>query len=289
MYFNEAYLSPLPKWLHWHAMHQDTISDVSKTLAQNSLITSSDLTKALLLHLPRFTPNELIHDKQIWEEGCRLSQILKEKRAAFPITAEKSLQFERAKLFVAECRDDLAQQIYETFHYIGSCRKGIVHLGLFHASNPSIPVSVLTLSEMDVGHMKTWFSSPEEERKAVILSRAFSFDWAPRNSMSFLLSYARKWLHAAFPEVEQAFTYINPNLGFTGASYRAAGWEPFATKTTRYRYQSGHYLTYRCYETLSEQERATISQSQFDLSPLVVFKVALKAKQRRDHGSQELH
>ena len=45
-------------------------------------------------------------------------------------------------------------------------------------------------------------------------------------------------------------TYVNPNLGFTGASYEASNWVYFAREeNTRYSYLDGYYVTDRVLES----------------------------------------
>jgi len=46
--------------------------------------------------------------------------------------------------------------------------------------------------------------------------------------------------------VTDLVTYVNPNMMFTGGSYRASGWRPIGEEPgTRYRYLDARYITDR--------------------------------------------
>ena len=48
------------------------------------------------------------------------------------------------------------------------------------------------------------------------VSRVYSFDSAPFNAISFLLSRVRHHIRKTCPEVRLLSTAVDPNLGFTG-------------------------------------------------------------------------
>jgi hypothetical protein len=46
--------------------------------------------------------------------------------------------------------------------------------------------------------------------------------------------------------VTDLLTYVNPNMGFRGTSYRASGWQLLGIESgTKYRYIDGRYITDR--------------------------------------------
>ena len=55
-----------------------------------------------------------------------------------------------------------------------------------------------------------------------MISRVFAFDWAPRKLISDLLARTERSHLAVHEDVRILLTYLNPSMGFTGASYRAA-------------------------------------------------------------------
>jgi hypothetical protein len=118
---------------------------------------------------------------------------------------------------------------------------------------------------------------------ARVVSRVFVFEGAPRNSISYLLSrVAREERHLG---VTDLLTYVNPNMMFSGSSYRASGWRQLGSEPgTTYRYLDGRYITDRelasrygargdeGYKYLLGQRFA---KSVMPLAPLLVFHTSL--------------
>lgn len=78
------------------------------------------------------------------------------------------------------------------------------------------------------------------------ISRVFAVDNAPANSISTLLSRVRTWVRRNRPETTLLTTVVDPNLGFSGSSYRAANWQPWMTiKARPYLYHHGRFVTPR--------------------------------------------
>src|SRR5207245_11774724 len=105
-------------------------------------------------------------------------------------------------------------------------------------------VALAAFSPFDLSHVSGLL--PTTEARVMVLSRVFVFDWAPRNCVSYLLAKARSWIEEEVPSTAMLLTYVNPNVGFTGASYRASGWVSFAEEEpTVYAYVDGLYTTER--------------------------------------------
>ena len=104
-----------------------------------------------------------------------------------------------------------------------------------------------------------------------MVSRVFAFDWAPRNVISFLLARTEE-SEAMNRNVKMLLTYLNPNMGFNGASYKAANWMEVGLETgTRYAYLRGDYITDRRLSSLPLWERHLVQFSQMRLLPLQVL------------------
>jgi len=110
----------------------------------------------------------------------------------------------------------------------------------------------------------------------------FAFSGSPKNTISFLLS---RVAHVeANRGVTDLVTYVNPNMGFKGVSYRASAWQLLGNESgTTYRYLDGRYITDRhlakdfgrCddlgYRTLLGTRFAV---SRMQLNPLLIFGIA---------------
>jgi hypothetical protein len=78
------------------------------------------------------------------------------------------------------------------------------------------------------------------------VSRVYSFDVAPPNAISFLLAKVRQVIRREIPSVQLLTTAVDPNLGFVGASYRAANWQQWMSIEARpYLYVDGIYASPR--------------------------------------------
>jgi hypothetical protein len=78
------------------------------------------------------------------------------------------------------------------------------------------------------------------------ISRVYSCDTAPVNAISYLLARVRAAMRLMEPDAKLLTTVVDPNLGFTGASYRAANWQQWITVSPRpYLYQNSVYVSPR--------------------------------------------
>jgi len=95
------------------------------------------------------------------------------------------------------------------------------------------------------------------------------------------MSRVRALLRRIEPHVSLLLTYLNPNVGFTGASYKADNWVLFGEENdTRYLYLDGDYKTDRFFwerfgssnfEVLTRMLGERVTRSSYSLAPLQVF------------------
>jgi hypothetical protein len=114
---------------------------------------------------------------------------------------------------------------------------------------------------------------------ARVLSRVFAFEGSPRNSISYMLSRAA--VEESCLGVTDLVTYVNPNMGFAGSSYRASGWNLLGTEPgTKYRCIDERYMTDReltaKYGKTDDAGYSSILGNRFSasvmpLKPLLVF------------------
>ena len=114
------------------------------------------------------------------------------------------------------------------------------------------------------------------------VSRVYSFDVAPANAISYLLGKVRSAIRQEVPSLQVLTTAVDPNLGFTGSSYRSANWQQWMSITARpYLYVDGLYASPRQLRSrfgganlaqLSADNRAhRFEQSRFRLLDSVIF------------------
>ena len=297
-----------PAWATLRARIDGLVTVAAKEAAFAIGVSERDLLKQLWLHLPRFSPSEIDEPRCIREEARRLAERLLRLRAPFahwesqpdrasPIVmchsssglrngAGLKLGGQKAgatvrTLHFATCADEVARVIHERFHYIGSFRRGH-HLGLFPSEGATIPLAMLTLSPMDIRNLDSIYPTADDRSRVLVLSRLFAFDRAPRNSISYLMGQAFRWIHAELPEIDMLLTYLNPNLGFTGAAYQASNWSAFVDVPTRYAYLAGNYITYRTLLSLPAARRRAVRYSQYELEPLKILRYGLARRLHPD-------
>lgn len=190
------------------------------------------------------------------------------------VVSPRDLQF-------VEVASDEATRITRTFHYLRSPRIGGRAYGL---STPSGVIIALAVSSvLDVEGILTLLKEARRPIRPRIVSRLFVFEDAPKNSISYLL--ARASAHERRFGTTDLVTYVNPNMGFTGVSYRASGWTLLGDEPgTRYKYVDGRYITDReLSATFGTSEDGALHRmlgSRFGatsmrLSPLLIFRTEI--------------
>jgi hypothetical protein len=193
----------------------------------------------------------------------------------YAVPSPQSLRF-------GEITADQARIVTERFHYLRSPRSDGHAYGL-SADDGSL-VAICVLSPLDVPHLQHLLRSRgRSPTRAQVVSRVFVFEGAPKNCISYLLS------RCAHEErrhgVTDLVTYVNPNMGFTGVSYRASGWSLLGEEPgTTYRYLDNRYITDRELERRFQRHGDAayhrmlgekFAVSIMPLQPLLIFHSAL--------------
>jgi hypothetical protein len=136
-----------------------------------------------------------------------------------------------------------AHDIMHRFHYLRSPRTDGRAYGL--STDTARLVALCVSSPLDVALLGGLLARQNRQvETARVVSRVFAFEGAPNNAISYMLSRAGREENKL--GVTDFVTYVNPNMGFTGSSYRASGWQLLGTEPgTKYRYLDGRYITNR--------------------------------------------
>jgi len=136
-----------------------------------------------------------------------------------------------------------AHDVMQRFHYLRSPRTDGRTYGL--STDAGCLVALCVSSPLDVRHLYDLLvAHGRSSQLARVISRVFVFEGAPNNCISYLLSRAARVERRL--GVTDFVTYVNPNMGFTGSSYRASGWQLLGDEPgTTYRYLDGRYTTDR--------------------------------------------
>jgi hypothetical protein len=171
-----------------------------------------------------------------------------------------------------------ADRIMERYHYLRSARTDGRAYALFTDLDEIGAVAIS--SPLDVRHIQQLLAeTTTRARRARVISRVFVFEGSPANSISYLLARVARSEREC--DVSDLVTYVNPNVGFTGVSYRASGWTNLGVEAgTKYRYIDQRYITSRRLEsmfgahddqTYSELLGPRFGVSTMQLAPLLLF------------------
>jgi len=243
----------------------------------------NELLLQLSLHLPRLPNDKRKNSNCVLGEAERLARHLYELRKDYLDRVPRK-PAQTNSLDDYECDyvpASVAQAILERFHYLLSFRPGSIHLGLRDRVTDCWPVAIVSLSRFDLYNIQRSLPENVVPTSVLVVSRVFAFSAAPPNSISFFMSRARELLRRIEPNVSLLLTYLNPNVGFTGASYKADNWVLFGEENdTRYLYLDGNYKTDRFFwEQFGSSDFAILTRilgdrltrSRSVLAPLQIF------------------
>jgi hypothetical protein len=171
-----------------------------------------------------------------------------------------------------------AKDVMQRFHYLRSSRTDGRVYGLRTPTGSLVAICVS--SALDVPFLCELLEAQgRSAQRARVVSRVFAFEGAPENTISYLLSRAGR--AECRLGVSDLVTYVNPNMGFTGISYRASAWRLLGHEAgTSYRYLDNRYVTDRVLASEFGRHEDQIYRrmlgerfavSKMHLAPLVVF------------------
>lgn len=200
-----------------------------------------------LLHLPRVASDEGWVTRWQAEREVRISaeRLRSEARAARAyVPVDK---FPLCDLAFEEIDSSRAAPVITSLHYLRSVRPGSRYFALVDPVKKR-PVSICAISQLQWKCVarEIWAQFAISPDRAWDVSRVYSVKDAPLNAISSLLSKVRTYVRHNVSSAELLITAVDPNLGFTGASYRAANWKQWMTVKARpYLYEDGGYVSPR--------------------------------------------
>jgi hypothetical protein len=248
------------------------------------LPSSRDVLLQSLLHLPRIAACDgTVDTDETTAEINRLRALRADELAPLRMLAQPpTIAPTLHDLTIDVIHAAEAEPILGTFHYLRSFRSDSVTIG---ATYEDRIVALCSISPLDLPLIaeRLPVGGPAE---VAVISRVFAFDWAPRNVVSYLFARVEKAGVVRGSNVRLLMTYLNPNLGFSGASYRAANWVPLGREVgTRYAYLDARYVTDRQAARLSATDQARVQYSRMPLGPLILLCRLLDRRLERSHAN----
>jgi hypothetical protein len=205
------------------------------------------LSIRVLLHLPRVASQEGWVTRRQAQRELRISAegLHADIRAVSSQVSSK--EFPLRDLIFEEIEASRALPFLKSLHYLRSTRQGSLYFALVDPVD-RIPITLCSLSPLEWRRVANQISKQFEisPKRVWEVSRVYSVDAAPRNAISSLLSKVRTHLRRSAHSADLLVTAVDPNLGFTGSSYRAANWQHWMSVRARpYMYENGRYVTPR--------------------------------------------
>jgi hypothetical protein len=140
-----------------------------------------------------------------------------------------------------------ALPLLTSLHYLRSARQDSLFFALVDPID-RLPVSLCSVSRLEWKCVSNQLQAQFAIRATGVwdVSRVYSVDGAPANAISLLLSKVRLYFRRNFRSADLLVTAVDPNLGFTGSSYRASNWQQWMTVKARpYLYEYDRHVTPR--------------------------------------------
>ncbi len=206
-----------------------------------------DLRVRALLQLPRVaTATGLVTNGQIERElQHSVRQLAKDAIAARPVVPREKFALHELR-FTDSVDAATAGKIFGHLHYLRNVRPGSEYFALLDPVQ-GLPVTICAVAPLEWKRVASWVRSQFGVAPGRVLdvARVFSSSTAPPNAVSYLLARVRANL-AAKDRADLLTTAVDPNLGFTGASYRAANWQRWIVIQPRpYLYLDRRYVSPR--------------------------------------------
>jgi hypothetical protein len=205
------------------------------------------LAVRVLLHLPRVaSPDGWVTRWQVQRE-LRISadRLHGDARAVSVHLPVK--KFSLLELGFEVIDPSRALPLLTSLHYLRSARQDSLYFALVDPID-RLPVSLCSVSRLEWKRVSNQLQAQFTIRPggAWDVSRVYSVDGAPANAISLLLSKVRIYFRRNFPSADLLVTVVDPNLGFTGSSYRASNWRHWMTVKARpYLYEYDRHVTPR--------------------------------------------
>lgn len=113
-----------------------------------------------------------------------------------------------------------AKRVVAQAHYIGRLGSTSVRLGM---EIGGILAGVICFGTIPANNAAS-ICGPDRRKQVLELTRLALYDWAPRNSESFLIARALAHLSIHRPDISILISYADASVGHAGTIYQATNW-----------------------------------------------------------------
>lgn len=255
------------------------------------------LKTQLALHLPQFGIGDIVEGKKfnrslIKSECLRLGTQLKNKIQGLPKEFRNTVQAPKIKtkiiheggrifeLFSPGKKKEIkfslvdptvGQMIQLSVHYLSNLRTDTLHhYGLFR-DGEIYPFSYAAVSFLDRNYILKSLPFEAKMKEIMVVTRLYSINNSPYNSTSLLLSLIRREIKSKYKNIKALVTAVNPNILFTGSSFKSSAFEVFALGPFIPLYYKGNYVTRKTISSMQliSGEKKYISKAKFKCLPIM--------------------
>ncbi len=173
-------------------------------------------------------------------------------------------------LDVRDASRELGVAIEEYLHYLGIERADTTHRIVLVEKSTDLPVLYISFAPNTRKYTEPllWAFGLRMEEVAVAV-RGFGSPRCPKNAMGLFLRTACKRVANDFPHLKAILTDINPNWGFTGSSFREAGFIDIGLKHAPTSFIGDEYASRRSLE--GQKGRKAAMPNRMSLVPTLIM------------------
>lgn len=246
----------------------DKNKDWSQMRARQIGVMSKYVTIQTLLHLPYYCESSIINDEDVLSEvDTKIIQLCKSYKATYDrlyddshlsILSSEAILKGRKELTICDGPDnipaifdrvasDMAYEINNSLHYIRSARFDTLQNYGLYLDKANSPYACVSFSQCKRGYQISALNevtglnlAPDE---VLSMTRAFTFNNSPHNSMSKLFHLSHERIKKDYPNVRSIITALNPYIGFDGGIFTGSSYTSYALSPMEYWYnEEGYYV-----------------------------------------------
>ena len=196
------------------------------------------------------------------------------RRAGSALIAEDASRRTVERFVMKDASRELGIAIESHLHYLGTPRSDTTHRLVLVEESTELPVLYISFAASSRKYYEPllWSAGLRMEEVAVAV-RGYGSPRCPKNAMALFLRMACKRVADDFPHLKAILTDINPNWGYTGQSFREAGFRDIGFKHAATYFYGAEYTSRRGIERTSGHKLPI--ENRLPLVPTIIMVKAL--------------
>lgn len=140
--------------------------------------------------------------------------------ALFEVPTPVMPEFDAARCTIRPVSYQTAAVVVSEAHYLRALGSTSVSLGLYV---DDVIAGVICYGTIPANNASA-VCGPDTRLAVMELTRLALYDWAPRNSESYLIGHSFRWMRGHRPDVQVLLSYADAGVGHVGTVYQATNW-----------------------------------------------------------------